>query len=166
MARILGSSGFGRLAVGYPVNINDIDVKPFTVAATAPVDGIAPGSLLVLTSTPNVLTTVDPVESAATYANKIAGIALATNVKLDTVFPQSTGEVTWKRGQAGGVAVRGEIAVTLTGTAPAPGAPVYYDIANQAFTAAAGTGNANIALTNMTFTGNTEGNITVVNIRY
>lgn len=163
MARILGSSGFGRLAIGYPVNINDIDVKPFTVAADAPADGIAPGALLVLTSTPNVLTTVDPVGSAGSYTNKIAGIALATNVKLDTVFPQSTGEVTWKRGQSGGVAVRGEIAVKLTGTAPAPGAPVYYDLANQAFTTSS---SSTIALANMTFTGNTEGNITVVDIRY
>ena len=164
MARILGSSGFGRLAKGYPVNINDIDVKPFTVSSSAPADGIAAGSLLVMTSTPNVLTTVDPVESASTYANKIAGIALATNVKLDTVFPQSAGEVTWERGQAGGCAVRGEIAVEFTGTAPAPGAPVYYVIASNKFTTnSAGT---NIALANMTFTGNTQGSLTVVDIRY
>lgn len=163
MARILGSSGFGRLAIGYPVNINDVDVKPFTVAATAPADGIEPGALLVLTSAPNVLTVTDPVGSVGDYTNKIAGIALATNVKLDTVFPQSTGEVTWKRGQAGGVVVRGEVAVKLTGAAPAPGAPVYFDLANQAFTA---TSTSNLALANMTFTGNTEGNITVVNIRY
>ena len=164
MARILGSSGFGRLAVGYPVNINDIDTKPFTVAADAPATGIAPGALLVKTSAPNVYTTVDPAGSAASYsADKMAGIALATNVKLDTVFPQSSGEVTWKRGQAGGVAVRGEIAVKLTGSAPAPGDAVYYDLAQQAFTKSS---SSTIALTNMLFTGNTEGNVTVVNIRY
>lgn len=164
MAYILGTQGFGRLAVGYPVNINDVDVKPATVAATAPEAGIAPGTLLVLTDKPNVVTAVDPLTTAENLKNKIAGIAMATNVKLDTVFPQSNSDVKWLRGQALGCAVNGEIAVKLTGSAPAPGAPVYYDIANNAFTASAGT--SNLALANMVFTGNTQGDITVVDILY
>ena len=163
MAYILGTQGFGRLAVGYPVNINDVDVKPATVAANAPEAGIAPGSLLVLTDKPGVVTSADPVSTVEGFKNKIAGIALATNVKLDTVFPQSNSDVKWTRGQALGCAVRGEIAVRLTGAAPAPGAPVYYSIADDKFTASA---DGNVALTNMVFTGNTQGDITVVDILY
>ena len=163
MAYILGTKGYSRLAIGYPVNINDVDVKPVTVANTAPETGIVPGSLLVFTETAGLVTAVDPLASADTLANKIAGIAMATNVKLDTVFPQSSGDVAWLRGQALGCAVNGEIAVKLTGSAPVPGAAVYYDIASGAFTATKGT---NLALPNMKFTGNTEGNITVVDILY
>jgi hypothetical protein len=163
MAYILGTQGFGRLSAGYAVNINDVDVKPGTVAMTAPEAGILPGSLVVFTEQPGVINSVDPLASAESLANKIAGIAVATNVKLDTVFPQSSEEPSWVRGQALGYAVRGEIAVKLTGTAPAPGAPVYYDIANGAFTTASGN---NLALANMKFSGNTQGNITVVNILY
>lgn len=163
MAYILGTEGFGRLSAGYPVNINDVDVKPATVAMTAPEAGVLPGSLVIFTDKPGVINTVDPLASAESLANKVAGIAVATNVKLDTVFPQSSDGVAWVRGQALGYAVKGEIAVKLTGTAPAPGAPVYYDIANGAFTATSGT---NLALANMKFAGNTQGNITVVNILY
>lgn len=165
MSNIYGIKGFGRLAEGYPVNINDMDVKPFTVDAAAPEAGIKPGALLIYTDTYNSFTTTDPVKTKADYANKVAGIALATNVKLDTVFPQG-GSVNWLRGQAAGCAVKGEIAVTFDGTAPKQGAPVYYDITKGAFTAAAGTSNANLELTNMRFTGNTEGTLTVVNILY
>ncbi len=163
MAYILGTQGFSRLAVGYPVNINDVDVKPAAVAADAPEAGIAPGALLILTDTANVVTSVDPLTTAENLKNKIAGIAMATNVKLDTVFPQSTEGVNWQRGQALGCAVNGEIAVKLTGAAPVPGAPVYYNITAGAFTAAA---SGNLALPNMVFTGNTQGDITVVDILY
>lgn len=163
MGYILGTSGFTRLAKGYPVNINDMDVKPFTVSSNAPEAGIAPGSLLIYDGDVNLVVPTDPLKTAADYANKVAGIALATNVKLDTVFPQSETGVNWLRGQAGGRAVKGEIAVQFSGTAPTPGAPVYYDIANGVFTTVS---TSNLALTNMEFTGNTEGNLTVVNIRY
>lgn len=164
MGHILGINGYTHLAKGYPVNINDADVKPFTVSANAAETGIEPGSLLVYDGTGvNSVTGTDALKSATDYKDKVAGIALATNVKLDTVFPQSVTGTNWLRGQAGGRIVRGEVAVKLGGSAPKAGQPVFYDIANAAFTATEG---SNLALPNMTFSGITEGTLTVVNIRY
>ena len=59
--------------------------------------------------------------------------------------------------------VRGAVAVKLKGTAPAEGAPVYWDLVDKAFTATAA---GALACPNMEFAGITEGNITVVRVRY
>lgn len=157
MAYIYGVNGFTRLAAGYPVNINDCNIKPYTLAATS--EEVAAGALLMYTDEPNILSGV-PVD--ATAGDVIpAGVAFATNVKLDTVFPQSETDVTWKPGQAGGFVITGEVAVKFTGAAPKPGQKVYYDIANQAFTA--DTSGVEIPAK---FTGNTQGELTVVDLRF
>lgn len=160
MAYIYGGvNGFTRLAAGYPVNINDCNVKPFTLAATS--EEAEAGELLMYTAEPNVLSAI---ANDATVSNvKPAGVLFATNVKLDTVFPQSDSEVTWKPGQAGGVAVTGEVAVKFVGTAPTPGADAYYDIAQQAFTTASSGSTVKVS---GKFTGNTQGNLTVVDLRF
>lgn len=162
MSSIYGINGYGRLAVGYPVNINDVDVKAFTVDASALEDGIAPGTLLLFTDKFGTVVSPDPAGSAFT-AQKVAGIALATNVKLDTVFPMGA-SVNWKRGEALGCAVRGEVAVKVTASITVkPGDAVYYDQANGVFT---NSSTSTIALPQMRFTGNQEGAMAVVDIRY
>lgn len=153
---IIGKDGFNRLQKGYEVNANDIKVRAFTVDKTA-ADGIIPGELLAYTGVAQVY---KPVSATS---DKVAGICLATNVKTDLTFPQSTTDVKFAAGEKGGCLVRGEIAVALYGTAPAEGAAVYYNVAQKAFTTEA---SGNVACANMEFRGRTEGNVTVVNVRY
>lgn len=157
MAYIYGVNGFTRLAAGYPVNINDCNVKPFTLANDS--EPVEAGALLMYTAEPNIFSGVST--DAIKGDVKPAGILFATNVKLDTVFPQSDGEVKWYPGQAGGCVITGEVAVKFTGSAPTPGAKVYYDIANQAFT----TSNEGVEIP-AKFTGNTQGNLTVIDLRF
>lgn len=161
---IIGIEGFARLQRGHEININQIEAKAFQVGELPTgVTGIVGGDLLVYGTKTQVYTVVDSAKAATDYEGKIAGIALATNVKTDTLFPQSPVDVEFKTGEHGACLVKGEIAVALHGAAPSEGAAVYYSIANRAFTATQGT---NIACPNMKFSGITEGNLTVVNVLY
>lgn len=161
MSKILGANGFGRLQLGYEVYSNDVKTKNFTVAADTE---MAPGALLIRTDATQVYTTVKTTDTSSTIsAEKIAGILLATNVKLDPLFPQSTSEVIFKTGDRGACVVRGEVAVKLDGAAPTEGAKVYYNATNQAFTS---TADSNIEVPNCRFSGITEGSLTVVNVLY
>ena len=160
MAKIYGASGFSQLKLGYEVNVNDTIRKTGTVHADE-TEGIMPGQLLVATDVAQVYKTVDSLKSAGSFTNKIAGIALATNVKLDPLFPQSPNGVPFMPGEQVACLIQGEVAVKFTGTAPVEGAPVYFDITNQAFTSTVG---SNLALSNMRFTGVTEGDLTVVRV--
>lgn len=161
---IIGVEGYKKLQLGYELNSNDAKVKNFRVAALPTgIDGIAPGDLLVTTAKSQNYSVTDPSAAAATYTGKIAGILLATNVKVDTVFPQSSGEVLFKTGESGGCLVRGEIAVKLYGAAPAENDAVYYNLAQKAFTK---TSTNNLSVPNAKFSGITEGNLTVVNLLY
>lgn len=162
MGHIFGIGGFTKLALGYPVNINDVNVRTATVDATAE-DGIEPGALVIATEKYNSVITTDTVGEVLNYEGKVLGIAMATNVKLDPCFPQSKEGIKWMPGEALGYVTTGEVTVKLTGAAPAPNAAVYYDVANGAFTATAG---SNLALTNMRFVGITEGTNTVVRVLY
>jgi len=159
MALILGKDGYNQLALGYPINVNDIKAKPFTVAQDE-INGILPGDLLATTGTSQVY------KKATSKDDKVVGIALATNVKLDPLFPQSKGEPAFEAGIQAAYIYQGEIAVTLSGAAPAEMDEVYYETAegSEGFT---NTSSATaIALPNMVFTGITEGNLTVVRVRY
>ena len=153
---IIGKDGFNKLQKGYEVNASDIKVRAFTVAADA-TTGIAAGELLAYTDKSQVY------KAVSGTSDKIAGICLATNVKTDIMFPQSTTDVKFMPGEKGGCLVRGEVAVALHGTAPTEGAAVYYDLTNRAFTTVQ---SGNVACPNMEFRGRTEGNVTVVNVRY
>ena len=157
---ILGINGFKKLQLGYEVNSNDVKTKNFTVAAGSK---IAPGAILIRTDKTQVYKTALTTDTAESLKDKFAGILLATNVKLDPLFPQSTDEVIFVGGDRGACVVRGEVAVRLDGAAPAEGAAVYYDPAKQAFTTNA---TGTVALANCTFSGITEGSLTVVNVRY
>lgn len=162
MGQIFGIGGYTRLAAGYPVNINDMNIRTATVNAEQE-DGILPGQLVIATDVYNSVITTDPVGEVDDYTGKILGIAVATNVKLDPCFPQSKGGVAWLPGEALGYAVTGEISVKFTGSAPTQQQPAYYDIANGVFTTEA---SGTLALPNMVFSGVTQGNLTVVKILY
>lgn len=153
-------NGFGRLQLGYEVYSNEVKTKNFTVAANTE---MAPGAILIRTDATQVYTTAKTSDTATTLANKFAGILLATNVKLDPLFPQSTDEVLFKAGDRGACVVRGEVAVKLYGNAPKEGDKVYYSPAQQAFTT---TAESNLELPNCRFSGITEGSLTVVNVLY
>ena len=160
MSKILGTEGFGRLQLGYEVYSNDVKTKNFTVA---PDTEMAPGAILIRTDNTQVYTTAKTTDQATNLENKFAGILLATNVKLDPMFPQSKDEVLFKTGDRGACVVRGEVAVKLYGTAPKEGDKVYYSPAQQAFTTET---SDNLALENCRFSGITEGSLTVVNVLY
>lgn len=160
---IIGKNGFSKLLLGREININQVKTKTFTVAANIPNSSILPGDLLITTEKAQVYTTPSKTGSVSEYEGKIAGIALATNVKVDPLFPQSSTEVGFEKGQQGACVVEGEVAVKLTGAAPVEGAKVYYSLADAAFTATAG---SNLECPGFKFSGITEGNLTVVNKVY
>jgi hypothetical protein len=153
---ILGKDGFSKLKLGYERNVNQIETRAFTVAATETA-GILPGDLLVCTSATQVY------KKAASASDKVAGIALATNVKVDQYFPQSDDGVKFMPGDKGAVLIHGDIAVKLYGTAPVEGDAVYYDLTNHAFTKSS---DGTLALPGARFTGETEGDITVIFVQY
>lgn len=156
MARIFGKDGYGRLLLGREFNINDIKTRTFTVAATE-TNGVEAGDLVVYGTTTQVY------KLPAATTDKVAGIVLGTNVKLDNQFPESASEVKFKAGDSAACVIQGDVAVKLNGTAPTEGAAVYYDLTNKAFTTAS---TSNLACANMEFRGITEGNLTVVRVRY
>ena len=161
---IIGVDGFARLQEGHEININQIKTKAFKVG-TLPtgITGVRGGDLLVYTEATQVYAIPDSAKAAGDYTGKIAGIALATNVKTDVMFPQSKSEVEFAPGEHGACLVTGEVAVPLNGAAPTEGATVYYSAANRAFTTVQ---SGNIACPNMKFSGITEGTLTVVNVLY
>lgn len=153
---ILGANGFDKLALGYERNVSQIRTRAFTVAATE-TDGILPGDLLVVTDASQVY------KKASETTDIVAGIALATNIKVDPMFPQSKGEVAFMPGEKASALVYGDIAVKLYGNAPKEGDKVYYDLTNKAFTT---TADGNLALPGARFTGETEGDVTVICVQY
>lgn len=157
---ILGINGFKKLQLGYEINSNDVKTKNFVVA---PDTEMAPGAILIRTDKTQVYTTAKTTDEATTLKGKVAGILLATNVKVDPMFPQSTNEVLFKAGDRGACVVRGEVAVKLHGAAPAEGDKVYYSPAQQAFTKDS---SSTLELPNCVFSGITEGSLTVVNVLY
>lgn len=153
---VLGASGFDKLMLGYERNVSQIKTRAFTVAETE-TDGILPGTLLVVTGQTQVY------KAASATNDVIAGVALATNVKTDRYFPQSEDGVVFNAGDKGACLIQGDIAVKLHGTAPKEGEKVYYDLTNKAFTTAA---DGNLAFPGARFTGETEGDVTVIYVQY
>lgn len=167
MARIFGKDGYQRLLLGREININDIKTRTCTIAKTDTssnaVTGVMGGELLVYTDRTQVYA------PASKADDKVAGICLGTNVKLDPYFPESTDEVKFIGGDACACVIQGDVAVRFdkdtnsAGGAPKEGAAVYYDFNKKAFTT---TNTGTIACPNMEFRGISEGNVTVVRVRY
>ena len=159
MSLIYGKDGYNKLQCGYETNVND-SLRGAYVVSSSQTDGILPGDLLITGAAPKVYTRPS---QALGGTQKIAGIALATNVLLDRQFPQSSTEVPFKPGVRGAVLLRGSVAVPLHGNAPAEGGSVYYDFTNKAFTNTAG---SNIPLPGARFTGRVEGNVAEIYVQY
>lgn len=161
MARIFGKDGYQRLLLGREININDIKTRTCTIAKTDTssnaVTGVMGGELLVYTDRTQVYA------PASKADDKVAGICLGTNVKLDPYFPESTDEVKFIGGDACACVIQGDVAVRLDGTQPKEGAAVYYDFSKKAFTIS---NSGTIACANMEFRGISEGSVTVVRVRY
>ncbi len=161
MARIFGKDGYQRLLLGREININDIRTRTCTIAKTDTssnaVAGVVGGELLVYTDRTQVYA------PASKADDKVAGICLGTNVKLDPYFPESADEVKFIGGDACACVIQGDVAVRLDGTAPKEGAAVYYDFSKKAFTTV---NTGTIACANMEFRGISEGSVTVVRVRY
>lgn len=161
MARIFGKDGYQRLLLGREININDIRTRTCTIAKTDTssnaVAGVMGGELLVYTDRTQVYA------PASKADDKVAGICLGTNVKLDPYFPESTDEVKFIGGDACACVIQGDVAVRLDGTEPKEGAAVYYDFNKKAFTTV---NTGTIACANMEFRGISEGSVTVVRVRY
>lgn len=161
MARIFGKDGYQRLLLGREININDIKTRTCTIAKTDTssnaVTGVMGGELLVYTDRTQVYA------PASKADDKVAGICLGTNVKLDPYFPESADEVKFIGGDACACVIQGDIAVRLDGTQPKEGAAVYYDFSKKAFTTS---NSGTIACANMEFRGISEGSVTVVRVRY
>lgn len=161
MARIFGKDGYQRLLLGREININDIKTRTCTIAKTDTssnaVAGVMGGELLVYTDRTQVYA------PASKADDKVAGICLGTNVKLDPYFPESTDEVKFIGGDACACVIQGDVAVRLDGTQPKEGAAVYYDFSKKAFTTV---NTGTIACANMEFRGISEGSVTVVRVRY
>lgn len=153
---VLGTSGFDKLMLGYERNVSQIETRTFKVDETE-VDGILPGSLLVVTGTTQVYKT--PTQTT----DVIAGVCLATNVKTDRWFPQSDTDVVFQPGDRAAALIHGDIAVKLYGTAPKEGDKVYYDLTNKAFTT---NNSGTLAFPGARFTGETEGDVTVIYVQY
>lgn len=153
---ILGPSGFDKLMLGYERNVSQIKTRTFTVDATE-TDGILPGDLLTVTEVTQVY------KKVSTTSDKIAGIALATNVKTDRWFPESENGVVFEPGDKAAALIYGDVAVKLYGTAPKEGDAVYYDLTNKAFTTES---SGTLAFPGARFTGETEGNVTVIYVQY
>lgn len=153
---ILGAKGFSKLQLGYERNANQVKTRAFTVAATE-TNGILPGDLLAVTGPTQVY------KKLASASDKIAGVALATNVKVDPYFPESTGDVKFVPGDKGAAVIYGDVAVKLYGTAPTEGDKVYYNVTQGAFTKEA---SGNVEFAGARFTGETEGDVTVIFIQY
>lgn len=161
MARIFGKDGYQRLLLGREININDIRTRTCTIAKTDTssnaVAGVMGGELLVYTDRTQVYA------PASKADDKVAGICLGTNVKLDPYFPESSDEVKFIGGDACACVIQGDVAVRLDGTQPKEGAAVYYDFSKKAFTTV---NTGTIACANMEFRGISEGSVTVVRVRY
>lgn len=113
---------YATLKLGYPVYINVDSIRAFTAKVGA---DITFGSLLVRTTATKVYESVQNKVAAVTDANEIVGIAMATNVKLNPVYPGGNATVSTKGGEQGDNAQNGEIAVQFVGAAPLENAPVY-----------------------------------------
>lgn len=139
---------------GYPTVSDKYNVAGGTLTGLAPVKF---GDLVKFSATKGYFEAIPAgTITAQNAATTIAGVVVATNVKLNTVWPE--GGVQVEPGEAFNLLVNGFVAIELaTGAKEAeivPNGPVHVD-ANGAFTTPTGTGHI-AALPNVVFTGMTE----------
>ena len=131
MGLIYGKSGIPKLMVGYPTVSDKYDVGPAVLEGDTP---IYPGDVVMYGSASGAYLPASSLEDAS----EIAGIALATNVKVPTAYPAPQGPVAYQPGEAFGLLVRGFVAVELDADADladaTEGAPVYVTAAGKCTT--------------------------------
>jgi len=128
MGLIYGKSGIPKLMVGYPTVSDKYDVGPAVLEGST---AILPGDVVMFGSASGAYLPA----SSLTDASEIAGIAIATNVKVPSAYPAPQGPVAFQPGEAFGLLVRGFIAVALDADAvladAKEGAPVYVTAAGK-----------------------------------
>ena len=134
MSLIIGTSGVQKLMVGYPTVTDKYDVGPAILGGDA---AVLPGDVVVHTANHAVY------EAASSISDfsEVAGIVLATNIKVPTLWPAPKGPVAFQVGEAFGLMVRGFVAVALDEGADladaVEGAPVYLTAAGKLTTVSA-----------------------------
>lgn len=132
MGLILGKNGSPKLMVGYPTVSDKYDVGPAVLEGSTP---IYPGDVVMFGSASGSYL---PASSLAAFDGKVAGIALATNVKVPNAYPAPKGPVAYQPGEAFNICVRGFIAVAMDADAvladAKEGAKVYLTSAGKVTT--------------------------------
>lgn len=148
MGLIYGKSGIPKLMVGYPTVSDKYDVGPAVLEGSTQV---YPGDVVMYGSAAAQYKAASSLSSMA----DIAGICLATNVKVPAQYPAPAGPVAYNEGEAFGLLVRGFVAVKLDASAvlanAVEGATVYVTSAGKITTVS----TSNIA-TPWKFTGISE----------
>lgn len=128
MGLIYGKSGIPKLMVGYPTVSDKYDVGPAVLEGST---AVYPGDVVMFGSASG---SYKPASSLTEMA-EVAGIVLATNVKVPGVYPAPLGPVAFQPGEAFGLLVRGFVAVALDANAvladAKEGAPVYLTAAGK-----------------------------------
>jgi hypothetical protein len=120
-----------ELKLGYAVNVNQNDVRRFTAyAGDVPVKDIPFGDILILGGATKVYKSASNEDVATVTAeSQVVGVALSTNVKLNTFFPVGTSTAGnagfYTGGDDGNNLIKGEVAVQYFGAAPAENGIVY-----------------------------------------
>lgn len=119
MSRLIIKTNFGELKEGYATQINTNDVRPFTAKVGADIEF---GKVLKTTTVRGVYESVFNAGTGdVTVASQIIGIALGTNVKLETQFPvagTTSGQVDYKGGDQANNLTKGQVAMAYLGAAP------------------------------------------------
>lgn len=110
MSLILGKDGVQKLMVGYPTVSDKYDVGPAVLEGSA---AVLPGDVVMFGSASG---SYKPAASL-TAMTQVAGIVLATNVKVPSEYPAPAGPVAVNPGEAFGLLVRGFVAVKLDASA-------------------------------------------------
>lgn len=145
MGLIKGSQGIQKLLTGYPTVSDKYDVAPATLGGS---NAASNGDIMVYTSTESVY---ERLADKASGNVIVAGALLATNVLTPSVYPANTESVATPVGTAFNLCKRGFIALACAdSSAPAPGAPVYYNPTSHKVSASS---SSTKALTGWEFTG-------------
>lgn len=147
MGLIKGKLGLQKMLVGYPTVSDKYDVVPATLSGADVVNG----DVVMYTNDHSVYAKANSI----TVATQLAGVVLATNVKVPSTYPAGSMNVPTKAGEQFNLIVKGYVAVALDSAADLAnakeGTPVYCTAAGKLTTVSA----SNVE-TNWKFTGVTE----------
>ena len=131
MGLIYGKSGIPKLMVGYPTVSDKYDVGPAVLEGST---AIYPGDVVMYGTASGAYKAA----SSLSAMTDIAGIAVATNVKVPSAYPAPQGPVAYQPGEAFNLLVRGFVAVALDADAvlanAKEGATVYLTAAGKCTT--------------------------------